>query len=142
MDLPFRAIVSSENETASIAADLAAQLKKGDIFILSGVLGTGKTFFVKAVLEEFGISWGNSPSFTIINEYAGVNKFVHMDFYRIKSINELFDIGIEEYLNDKESIIFIEWGNLFPAILPDQRFEISIKFMNVSDREILISKHG
>ena len=141
MVFPFQATISSENETETIAKSFAAELNGGDVVVLSGELGVGKTFFVKRALSSFGITWVNSPSFAIVNEYKNSFKFYHIDFYRLKSSKELFDIGFNDYLNDKEAIVFIEWGNLFPQVLPKKRIEITLKMNSVNTREILISKY-
>jgi len=142
MKFPFQAIVASENETETIAKSFAAGLVGGEVVVLSGELGAGKTFFVKKALTSFGITWVNSPSFAIVNEYKNSFKFYHIDFYRLKSIKELFDIGFNDYLNDTEAIVFIEWGNLFPEVLPHKRIEINFKMKSENGREILITKHA
>lgn len=142
MDFPFHIVIISEEETEAIAKDFAEELKAGDVVVLSGELGAGKTFFVKKVLANFGITWVNSPSFAIVNEYKNFHKFYHIDFYRIKSVNELLDIGFEDYLNDDDAIIFIEWGNLFSQILPEKTIEVKIKINSDSTREIFITKHA
>ena len=135
-------IIKSELETEAIAKTFAEQLKTGEVVVLSGELGAGKTFFVKKALANFGITWVNSPSFAIVNEYKNSHKFYHIDFYRIKSVNELLDIGFEDYLNDEDAIIFIEWGNLFSQVLPKKRIEIKIKANSDSSREIIITKYA
>lgn len=109
--------------------------KVGDRIVLNGNLGAGKTFFIKAALASIGISNVNSPSFAIVNEYRDKVHIYHFDFYRLKNSSELFDIGWADYLNDDESIIFIEWGNRFPFILPKERIEINISIMNGTERE-------
>lgn len=135
-------IIKSELDTEAIAKTFAEQLKTGEVVVLSGELGAGKTFFVKKALANFGITWVNSPSFAIVNEYKNSHKFYHIDFYRIKSVNELLDIGFEDYLNDEDAIIFIEWGNLFSQVLPKKRIEIKIKTNSDSSREIIITKYA
>jgi len=142
MEFPFYAIVSSENETETIAKSFAADLIGGEVVVLSGELGAGKTFFVKKALMSFGITYVNSPSFAIVNEYKNSFKFYHIDFYRLRSIKELFDIGFDDYLNDKDAIVFIEWGNLFPQVLPHKRIEINFKMNSDNSREILINKYA
>ncbi len=119
--------VHSENETRNLAVGFASGLKNGDIIILNGNLGSGKTFFIREACRYFDINIVNSPTFALINEYNGKRKVYHFDFYRINKIEELYDIGFEDYFDDEESIIFIEWGNLFPEILPAKRIEINIK---------------
>jgi len=142
MEFPFKAVVESESETETIAKSFAAVLTGGEVIVLSGELGVGKTFFVKKTLINYGITWVNSPSFAIVNEYKNSFKFYHIDFYRLKSIKELFNIGFDDYLNDKDAIVFIEWGNLFPEVLPHKRIEINFKMNSDNSREIRILRNA
>lgn len=112
----------------------------GDRIILNGDLGTGKTFFIKAALSSIGIKNVNSPSFAIVNEYQNDLHFFHFDFYRLKNSAELFEIGWHDYLNYDESIIFVEWGNRFPSILPKKRIEIKINIVSGSERDFRFEK--
>ena len=142
MELPFRKIVKTEKETESIALQFAEMLKltgdKLNIVSLNGNLGSGKTTIVKYIASYFKITNVTSPSFSIVNEYSGTKKIYHFDFYRLKKIEELYDIGFEDYLNDTESIILIEWGNIFEKILPEERIEINIEIINETERKIEI----
>lgn len=140
MDFPFHTVIQSEAETILNAQDFGKQIKKGDVILLNGDLGSGKTFFVKYVCKEFGIENVSSPSFAIVNEYHNNVNIVHFDFYRIKKVEELYDIGFHEYLNG-ENIVFIEWSNMFSEILPKQNYNIDLKFVNNTSREISIVKH-
>ncbi|MCU0343280.1 MAG: tRNA (adenosine(37)-N6)-threonylcarbamoyltransferase complex ATPase subunit type 1 TsaE [Ignavibacterium sp.] len=142
MSFPYSRKSVSENETSLIAKEFAASLKDGMIIILNGELGAGKTFFIKQVLKQFNITNANSPTFAIVNEYAGDKTFYHFDFYRINSESELLNIGIEDYFSDEESVIFIEWGNLFPDILPQKRIEINITYLTENEREFNFIEHG
>jgi tRNA threonylcarbamoyladenosine biosynthesis protein TsaE len=142
MDFPFSSVALSENDTEIIAKSFAKSLKGGEVVVLSGELGAGKTFFIKKALLNFGINWANSPSFAIVNEYNDTFKFYHIDFYRVKAVRELFDIGFDDYLNDSEAVTFIEWGNLFPQVLPTKRIEASIKVNDDLSREIKIIKYA
>ncbi|MBK7499245.1 MAG: tRNA (adenosine(37)-N6)-threonylcarbamoyltransferase complex ATPase subunit type 1 TsaE [Ignavibacteriales bacterium] len=135
MSFPYSRKSKSEVDTVLIADDFSSKLKNGMIIILNGDLGAGKTFFIKHVLQKFGINNTNSPTFAIVNEYMGDKVFYHFDFYRINKETELHDIGIEDYFNDEQSIIFIEWGNLFPHVLPKKRIEINISYINDNERE-------
>lgn len=133
-------ISTSEKDTENISIDFINQIKDGDVVILNGPLGSGKTFFVKKIAEYLNIKNSSSPTFSIVNQYSGKRKIYHFDFYRINSINELHDIGFEDYLADNNAIIFIEWGELFPEILPNSRFEIQITLNNDDTRKIIIRK--
>ena len=126
MEYPFKKKIFSEEETARLAVLFAEELKPGDVVVLNGNLGAGKTFFIKNVVRALGGDNVNSPTFAIVNEYNGNYKIYHFDFYRINEIVELYDIGFNDYLNDSESIIFIEWGNLLPEALPKKRIDIDI----------------
>lgn len=134
-------ISNSEKETEQIALNFISEIKSGDIVVLNGPLGSGKTFFVKKIADHFKISNTSSPTFAIVNEYLGNRKLYHFDFYRINSINELHDIGFEDYLSDSDAIIFIEWGELFPEILPQSRYEIQIDLNDDDSRKIVVKKY-
>ncbi|HCY77180.1 MAG TPA: tRNA (adenosine(37)-N6)-threonylcarbamoyltransferase complex ATPase subunit type 1 TsaE [Ignavibacteriales bacterium] len=135
MSFPYLRKSASEQDTVLIAEEFASIIKKGMIIILNGDLGAGKTFFIKQVLQKFNVTNANSPTFAIVNEYIGDITFYHFDFYRINKESELHDIGIEDYFNDEQSIIFIEWGNLFPEVLPKKRIQIKIDYNDENDRE-------
>ena len=138
MILPLSKIVKSENETIQLATTFASILKPTDIIALTGDLGSGKTFFVKSILKIFGIEEVTSPTFSIVNTYSSEVKINHFDFYRIKKVVELYDIGFEEYLSDSLAITFIEWAELFEEILPSNIYRINIKYLEDSKREITI----
>ena len=139
--IPSAKIVTSEDETSALASDFAELIKPNDKIILNGQLGSGKTFFIKKVLLTLEIINVNSPTFAIINEYTGKNKIYHFDFFRLQNIKELMDIGWQDYMNDETAISFIEWGNLLPAALPKNRFEIFIEVNENLKREFRFQKY-
>jgi tRNA threonylcarbamoyladenosine biosynthesis protein TsaE len=141
LNYPLNVEIFSEKDTADLAEEFASELKGGEVIILNGDLGSGKTFFIKHTAEYLGIKNVNSPTFAIINEYESGRKIYHFDFYRIKNFTELFNIGYNDYLNDPEAIIFIEWGNLFPELLPLKRMEINISVKSESGREFIFKKY-
>ncbi len=140
MKIPFSIIVNSEKETLQFAEVFAKTLKAGDIIAFTGNLGTGKTFIVKAIAKYFGVENVTSPTFSIVNTYEAKAKINHFDFYRIKKIEELYDIGFEEYLIDGSAITFIEWAEMFDEILPTNILRITITHLEDSKREIKIIK--
>jgi len=140
IEYPSTIKTSTEAKTASLASDFMLSCKKGDRVVLNGDLGAGKTFFIKAALTSIGITNVNSPSFAIVNEYNDKYHICHFDFYRLKNSAELFDIGWQDYVNDDDSIIFIEWGNRLPLVLPPDRIEISIGILNGTEREFRFEK--
>lgn len=141
MKLPLDTISNSEKETIELAKEFAPYLNHGDIVTFTGELGAGKTFFIKAVCNALEIYDAGSPSFAIINEYTGNKKLYHLDFYRIRKLEELYDIGIEEYLADMEAIKFIEWADLFHEIIPIVNFSIKLSYLNNYSRRISIEKN-
>jgi len=140
IEYPSAVKTASEQETASMASDFMLSCKKGDRVVLNGDLGAGKTFFIKAALTSIGITNVNSPSFAIVNEYQNKFHIYHFDFYRLKNSAELFDIGWQDYLNNDDSILFVEWGNRLPSVLPKERIEINIAILNGTEREFGFEK--
>jgi tRNA threonylcarbamoyladenosine biosynthesis protein TsaE len=141
INFPFTILVDSEKDTSELANKLIEIINLGDVVCLNGNLGSGKTFFVKEFCKCLNIQNVSSPSFAIVNEYFGTKKVYHFDFYRLKKVGELFDIGFEEYLLDKEAIVFIEWANLFSEVLPKKRIEINIEIINDNKRKFTITKN-
>jgi tRNA threonylcarbamoyladenosine biosynthesis protein TsaE len=135
LKLPYSKIVNNEEETNNLAVEFAEQVCAGKIIIVDGNLGSGKTYFIKKVLSEFQIDYVSSPSFAIVNEYVGNIKAYHFDFFRLKNMKELIDIGWQDYLNDMESVIFIEWGELLVEALPNIRIAITITILNDTKRK-------
>jgi len=141
MKFPYQKIVEYENETEEVAKEFIKVIKNGDIVLLNGELGSGKTFFVKSICNLLNINNASSPSFAIVNEYHNGKKIIHIDFYRIKKLSELYDLGIEDYFND-ENVVFIEWAELWKEVLPSKYYEINLAILNNNKREITITKYG
>jgi tRNA threonylcarbamoyladenosine biosynthesis protein TsaE len=141
VDLLFKQKVLSEDDTIALADKFSNELRPGDVVILNGNLGAGKTFFIRQALKNFDIDNVSSPTFAIVNEYKGKFRIYHFDFYRLNDSAELFDIGFNDYLNDEDSITFIEWGNLIPGVLPHKRLEININIGSDFSREFVFKKY-
>jgi len=138
--IPFETVVTGEIETEKVARSFAENLLMGDVILLSGNLGSGKTFFVKSVCSAFDVNKVTSPSFAIVNEYIGNKTIYHFDFYRIKNINELYDIGIDDYLKNDEAIIFVEWADLWSEVIPHHHYNVVINFVDENRRKISITR--
>ena len=118
-------ISKSEQDTITFAKKFAKDLKNGDIIVLTGELGSGKTKFTQGILEYFGLENEiSSPTFTIVNEYKkdDINIY-HFDVYRIEDIDELYAIGFDDYLEN--GICIIEWGERIEDVLPPHYTKIT-----------------
>lgn len=118
----------SEKETFLLGKRIGEGAKEKDVFALTGDLGVGKTVFTKGVAEGLGIREPvNSPTFTIVQEYTeGRLPFYHFDVYRIGSIEEMDEIGYEDYFYGK-GVSFVEWANLIREIMPENTTWITIE---------------
>ena len=119
---------NSPEETFNAGKALGEKVQPGDIYLLNGDLGVGKTVFTKGFAKGLGVNEDiSSPTFTIVLEYHdGRVPFYHFDVYRIGDISEMDEIGFEDYVYG-EGVSLIEWANLIEEILPEQRIEITIE---------------
>lgn len=135
---------TSPEETINLGRSFASGLHPGDVVALLGDLGTGKTRFVMGVCEALGAR-GHvaSPTFTLINEYpAPFGSVVHIDMYRIGSREELRELGIEEYFDDRH-ICLIEWAEAVLDLLPPGHFRIEIAHGGrEQERTVRMSRSG
>lgn len=117
-------ISHNENETLSFGKKLASFLKKGDILVLTGELGSGKTKLTEGILTYYGLEDEiSSPTFTIVNEYVKDDiKLFHFDVYRLEDSSEFYAIGGEEYFEN--GICIIEWGEIIEDALPTEYIHI------------------
>ncbi|MEE4312693.1 MAG: tRNA (adenosine(37)-N6)-threonylcarbamoyltransferase complex ATPase subunit type 1 TsaE [candidate division KSB1 bacterium] len=144
--MELRTLTHRESETRTIGKRMAALLEKGDNIAFIGELGSGKTCFIKGICEGLGVEdYVTSPTFTLINEYRGVFPVYHFDFYRIKSEEEIFGLGYEEYFYG-DGICLIEWADRITAFLNQNRIEIHMKdmfeTMDENTREITLMPVG
>lgn len=118
----------SAEETFKLGFQLGRASVKGQVYTLVGDLGVGKTVFTQGLAKGIGIEEPiSSPTFTIVQEYEGKNlSFYHFDVYRIGDIEEMDEIGFEDYIYG-EGVSLIEWANLIEEILPPERTEIIIE---------------
>ena len=130
----------NETETLALAQKLAAGFKPGDVVVLTGPLGAGKTVFVRGLAAGLGLDSDNvnSPSFTIVNEYPGQHPLYHFDLYRIGDPMELYEIGWDEY-QGRDGLIVVEWGEKAGDLLPPVYYLIEFAVKSDQEREINIS---
>ena len=118
----------SAGETFALGKELGQNAKPGSVYALIGDLGVGKTVFTQGVAAGLEIKEHiNSPTFTIVQIYEeGRLPFYHFDVYRIGDVEEMEEIGYEDYFYG-EGICFVEWANLIEEIIPQNRIQITIK---------------
>ena len=118
----------SAEETYALGKKLGSEAKPGDVLTLIGDLGVGKTVFTQGFADGLGIGEPvNSPTFTIIQEYEdGRLPFYHFDVYRIGDLEEMEEIGYDDYFFG-QGICLIEWAELIEEILPEKRIEVTIE---------------
>ena len=134
-------ITSLEN-IDSAAKDFIELMGDDTIFAFYGKMGAGKTTFIKALCKALGVEEEvNSPTFAIVNEYRSettAELIYHFDFYRIKKVEEVFDLGYEDYFYSG-ALCFIEWPELIEELLPADTKKISIEENNDGERIITIN---
>ena len=133
-------ITRSVEETMDLGKKMADSLKSGDVISLSGPLGAGKTCFIKGLAMGLGIGVNDvrSPSFTLVNELYGRLPLYHFDLYRMKGVNELYEIGWDDYLM-RDGITVVEWGEKAENMLPRDSIKIEIEIVSDETRRISIS---
>lgn len=133
-------ISMSPEDTQRLAGELTTALPPRACLALHGRLGSGKTCFVKGIATALGIGVPiTSPTFTLVNEYAGTRRLVHMDLYRFAHPDETLAIGLDEYL-DADGITVIEWAERAGDLLPPDTIHIHFRTLGEKDaREILIA---
>ena len=134
----------SEEETFALGEKIGKEAKPGQVYTLLGDLGVGKTVFTQGVAKGLGITESIcSPTFTIVQVYEeGRMPFYHFDVYRIGDIEEMDEIGYEDYFY-VDGISFVEWANLIEELIPDNRIQITISKnleKGFSYREITIDR--
>ena len=135
----------SAEETKEFGRSLSERLKPGSVLALIGPLGSGKTVLAQGICSGLQVEAAvTSPTFVIINEYPGrLNDFpiwvYHFDLYRLENPEEFAKLGYEEYFYGK-GITLIEWAEKVTPFLPEKRWEISLKILSETEREIRVEQ--
>lgn len=122
-------VIKNEEETKKFGKQLCEKLTAGSIVALTGDLGTGKTTLTKAIAAGLGVTDViTSPTFNIVKQYdSGRLPLYHFDVYRIGDVDEMYEIGYEEYFFG-EGVCVIEWADLIDEIIPDDAMRIEIEY--------------
>ena len=148
-------IIKDTDGLAEAARQFISQMGDATVFAFYGKMGAGKTTFIKAVCEELGVEDViTSPTFAIVNEYEIAeqpsnlkpqlsnlksNSIYHFDFYRIKKVEEVYDMGYEDYFYSN-SLCFIEWPELIEDLLPDDAVRVNIEEQPDGSRKVISDK--
>lgn len=128
----------SADETMTLGKSLSKFLNEGDILLFYGDLGAGKTTFTKGIAHGLEVpDHVHSPTFTLIHEHYGKNiRLYHADLYRLETLDEIENLGIDEYLYS-QAVTAIEWSERLDGNLPKNRIDIKIKILDDFKREIV-----
>lgn len=130
---------NSAEETQAFAKKIGATMKGGEVVLLYGNLGAGKTTFMQGFAKGMGIqSRITSPTFIIVRKYDGEKTLYHIDLYRTESDADLEGLGMREILEDKNAVVAIEWPEKLGNFMPGKKIEIHFAPVGYEEREIRI----
>ena len=136
-------VTNSREETAIFAENFSKILKSGDFLAFYGDLGSGKTTFIQGLAKGLGIQRRIiSPTFIIMRHYKIKDgNFYHVDLYRTQSKHDLLGIGLDQIIQDKNNLVALEWAEKMGEILPKQRIDIHMEYVDENKRKITIKKY-
>jgi len=135
-------ISHSQEQTQHLGISLGELAEAGDIFLLTGNLGSGKTCLTQGIAWGLGVKeYAFSPSFVIVREYHGRLKLYHIDLYRLDHIEEVADLGLDEYLYG-EGVCAVEWAENGMAVLPEEHLLINLSYISDTERSIVFEPKG
>lgn len=124
---PLELTSRHEEETRSIGERIGKLLRRGDVILLAGELGTGKTCLTQGIARGLGVRGTvNSPSFVLMNEYQGRERLFHVDLYRIEEVEELDDLGLWDYA--ERGVLVVEWPERGADLLPGEGLVIELRY--------------
>jgi tRNA threonylcarbamoyladenosine biosynthesis protein TsaE len=138
----FQLITCSPEETQRIGADIGERAEAGDLILLVGDLGTGKTCLTQGIARGLGLAdYISSPSFVLVREYQGRLNLYHIDLYRLNDIREIAELGMSDYLNG-EGICVVEWADRGGNSLPVEHLLIGFEHLAVNERRLQFEPRG
>ena len=135
-------VTESPEETQRLGTRLGKLAQGGDVFLLVGGLGTGKTCLTQGIAWGMGIEgYATSPSFVVINQYQGRLPFYHIDLYRLDRIEEVIELGLDDYLCGR-GVCVVEWAEKALDLLPEEHLLVEISFLSDTGRNFVLKPSG
>ncbi len=129
-------------ETRRVGRVLGEVARPGDVFLLTGELGAGKTCLTQGILRGLGSDeTARSPTFVLVSEYSARMTLYHVDLYRLKGGADVLDLGLEEYL-ESDGVTVVEWADRVPGLLDEQHMSIELKYVDDETRRMKVSADG
>lgn len=140
-DMKQQFVTNNVEQTERIACDFGKTLNGGEVVLLRGEMGAGKTHFVKGLALGLGIDdIITSPTFALHNQYSGKLVLNHFDFYRLDDPAEAEMLGLDEFFYDKNGVSAIEWSENVACLLPDGCSTVTIVKLSENERQIIIER--
>ncbi|MFH1856597.1 MAG: tRNA (adenosine(37)-N6)-threonylcarbamoyltransferase complex ATPase subunit type 1 TsaE [Candidatus Omnitrophota bacterium] len=140
----MRIISNNLTQTKNLGKKIASLLKEGDFIALYGDLGSGKTTLAQSIIKSLGVKEGYiiSPTFVLIREYEGKLKIYHFDLYRLNYLEELLELGYEDYFYRPKGVTLVEWAQKIEELLPREYLKIELFNRTETTRKIKITAYG
>ena len=140
--IQFELVTRNPEETQRVGADIGERAETGDLILLVGDLGAGKTCLTQGIARGLGLSdYTSSPSFVLVKEYQGRLNLYHVDFYRLDDVREIAELGMCDYLNG-EGICVVEWADRAQDSLPEEHLLIRYEYLAENERRLLFESRG
>ncbi|MCD6358361.1 MAG: tRNA (adenosine(37)-N6)-threonylcarbamoyltransferase complex ATPase subunit type 1 TsaE [Dehalococcoidia bacterium] len=141
-DYSLHIISDCPKQTQNIGIKLGRLSQEGDVLLLTGNLGAGKTCLTQGIARGLDIQeYTSSPSFMVVKEYYGRLHLYHIDLYRLEQTAEILDLGLDDYLYG-EGICVVEWADREPAVLPEENLLIKMSYISDSKRYLEFEARG
>ena len=138
----FQVISHSPEETQAIGRILGSSAEAGDIFLLVGGLGAGKTCLTQGIVWGLGVDeYARSPTFVLVSQYQGRLTLYHMDLYRLDTIEEIIDLGLDEYLYG-DGVCVVEWAEKAAEVFPEQHVLVRLDYIDETSRRLTLTGSG
>ena len=141
-EMTWSSTTASPDETRALGTALGAALLGGEVILLTGPLGAGKTTMTQGIAIGLGVSgYTKSPSFVLVNEYSGRVPLYHMDLFRIETAEEVWDLGLDDYLTGS-AVLAVEWAERALAAFPEDRLRIALTPNQDDSRVVIMTAEG